>query len=145
MEFAERLFLLIHGLPVPEEPAQHLRSDEPGPMQKFIEKLQFDHAMGKRPVAGEDYEVRELLTKFLAPRDSRDEFGPTITIRPGDFEKRFGEVITPQPGGDLGKRAPNENRSGAIRFEVVTVGTDKWRHGFDERRELVSAYLMNTE
>jgi hypothetical protein len=88
MEFTDKLFALIHGLPVADEPMAHLESgpSEPGAFQKFHEQVVFDHAMGKSssPAAADV----PALEKFLAPRDSRD----------------FGEPIMPRSGGDLAKR-----------------------------------------
>lgn len=65
MEFAERLFLLVNGLPVPEEPAQHLASgpSEPGAMARFDEQMRFNHAMGKTAEPIDVYLIAEQLTK----------------------------------------------------------------------------------
>jgi len=86
--FEDKLFALIHGLPVADEPEGHLESgpSEPGAFQKFHEQIIFDHAMGRKTSAP----AVEILAleKILAPRDSRD----------------FGQPITPAPGGDLEKR-----------------------------------------
>jgi hypothetical protein len=101
MDFRDKLFALANGLPVSEEPEQHLASDAPSPMEKFRESMALDHAMGKRPVPGEDYEI-PVLEKLLAKRDVR-ECQP-IPMHAGDFAKRFGEPITPRAPGDLAKR-----------------------------------------
>lgn len=141
--FEDKLFALVHGLPV-DEPKNVLGCgpSEPGAFAKIHEKLVFDHLMGKTSAPIEDISLQELLAKFTQPRDSR-AIAPIPTLRAGDFAKRFGEVIEPQPGGDLAKHAPSENRTNAVRFEKKVIGEDTWQYGYDSAGALVSAYLMN--
>jgi hypothetical protein len=86
MDFADRLFALANGLPISEEPAQHLASDAPSAFEKFHEQIVLDHYLGKRYQPA----VEEIpaLEKIFAPRDYRDD----------------GRAITPHPSGDLAKR-----------------------------------------
>lgn len=69
--FDDKLFALIHGLPVADEPVAHLESgpSEPGAFAKFHEDMIFRHAMGESSSpAVVDFPT---LEKLLAPRDSR--------------------------------------------------------------------------
>jgi hypothetical protein len=69
--FEDKLFALIHGLPVADEPMAHLESgpSEPGAFQQFHEAMIFRHAMGQSSAPGID-EI-PALAQLLAPRDSR--------------------------------------------------------------------------
>jgi hypothetical protein len=68
--FEDKLFALIHGLPVADEPIAHLESgpSEPGAFQKFHEQRIFEAHMGGALPAAADVPA---LEKLLAPRDSR--------------------------------------------------------------------------
>ena len=57
MEFRDRLFALIHGLPVADEPVTHLKSgpSEPGAFEKFREQMELDHLMGNSSNSSTDY------------------------------------------------------------------------------------------
>src|SRR5579862_983530 len=106
--FEDRLFALIHGLPVADEPEGHLESgpSEPGAFQKFHEQRIFEELMGGgSPAAGD----APALEKLLAPRDSRD----------------FGEPIMPRCGGDLAKRFTATTDSDESDEEV----TEEYSHG----------------
>jgi hypothetical protein len=138
LEYRDKLFALIHGLPVPEEPEQHLDCgpSAPHPMEKFWETMAFERAMGKSSNStGSDVAVSALMEKILAPRDSRDNPGlaPLRTNAPAN---PFFEPLV--------KRAPLEDGSAAIRYEIVTIDNNRWRHGYDAQGELVSAYLLSS-
>jgi hypothetical protein len=123
--FEDRLFALIHGLPVADEPEGHLESgpSEPGAFQKFHEQVVFDHAMGKSSsLAAADVPA---LDKLLAPRDSRD----------------FGQPIMPAPGGDLAKRFSGHDGRKVARVEREHYSTGDVIAEFDEANHVIRTYF----
>jgi hypothetical protein len=142
--FEDKLFALIHGLPVANEPITHLASgpSEPGAFQKFHEQIVFDHLMGKRSEPVE--EIPAFLQKLMQPRDSREQLGPAITLRSGDFAKRFGEPITPARGGDLAKRASDDSRKVA-RIERTHFSTSDVVAEFDADNHVIRTYIAAYE
>jgi hypothetical protein len=108
MEFADRLFALCNGLPVPEEPVEHFASDKPSAFEKFHEQIVLDHYMGKRSQPAVEEIPSGLMEKIFAPRDYRDD----------------GRAITPHSSGDLAKRFTPESEDDSDE-EVI----EEYSHG----------------
>jgi hypothetical protein len=123
--FEDKLFALIHGLPVADEPITHLASgpSEPGAFQKFHEQIVFDHLMGKRSEPVRD-EIPDIVQKILAPRDCRDNPRDEISALAKLFDVP-GERIMPVGSGDLAKRFTSTTDNSDDSDEEVT----EYSHG----------------
>ena len=99
MDFADRLFALANGLPISEEPAQHLASDAPSAFEKFHEQIVLDHYLGKRSQPADEIPAA-LFEKIFAPRDFRDDGRAITPIAGGDLHKRFTPTTTTTTSDD---------------------------------------------
>ena len=94
--FEDKLFALIHGLPVAVEPVAQSGPSQPGAFQKFHEQRVFEAHMGggSSPAAADV----PALEKILAPRDSCDFSEPMP--RSGELAKRFTATIETDEGDE---------------------------------------------
>jgi hypothetical protein len=96
--FEDKLFALIHGLPVADEPMANLESgpSKPGVMAAFDEQMRFNHAMGKTADPVDDSPFAELLTKARAFIDV-----PKFTTVTSRIDERNRRIITKFSTGNV--------------------------------------------
>ena len=129
-EFNDRMFRLINNLPPTEPEREHTLEcgpSAPGAFQKMHEKILLESYLGQ-PLANEaqaDFSLEELSKRFSGEPKITPTFASDLHKRARDFEPK--------------------HSSGAVRFEEEIVGSNRWRHGYNERDELVSAYLLGPE